>query len=774
MIFKSFIRFLSALLATTAPLLNPIGAMAQANLGEFTLPASCNLDFSYTLQKPAGKKGFLKVSPEGKFQWGDGSRARFWGINVASTRLNIPPSQIDAVVKNFAKAGLNLVRLEAADNRNCLLGAADGADSRHFDPQYLDRLDYWMHALRKNGICYYLDLLDFRTFRPGDGVINAEQLDRAARPYAVFDKKLIELQKEYATNLLTHRNPYSGLRPIDDPAFAMMEICNEHGFFLYPEKLETLVEPYRTNLLGMWNQWLRDTYGTRDKLKAWWGQWQGTMTLLPEEDPFLSTVKLPLLSPPKKNMEKLDVLRSPTRTRDGVRFLYLVQQNYFKEMYAHLRAIGAKIPITAVVSNEILPDLLSVANTCDFLAGNWYGEVERFDSRTPGVRYYNNRNPLRIDSATSLAPFTAALRWNKKPVVIREFATSSPNYWRGTSVPEMLAYASLQDYDAVLLFAYQTNRAPNGMQANELNDYAFQADPVVWGTYAVAGQAFLTKAIRPAKTAVTVTLPEEYLFGGLTRAGNLYRASWSHRVKSAFSPPINMMDYLSPGDRSKEEAQLANYLTGKQAKLPVRAGAVYDGDWVSDTGEIRRTTREGRLTISTSRLRVISGEFLPNRVYDLGGGIRFTTPTPIATLMLYSLDGRPVQTSQHLWVKMVSRAENTGQQLAPSPENSIAEFMLKAPGSAPVQTYGKPSKQAAMLWLNANQKGEKCAIAIWMQDGTWEVVLQRGKATVWCDTPGIAGKAFGSKFETNEESQEVAFKEAPAAPNAPRKTETMN
>ncbi len=774
MIFKNSLRFLSAALVTAASLFSVASASAQANLGDYILPGSCNLDFSYTLQKPAGKKGFLKISPDGKFQWGDGSRARFWGINVASTRLNIPPNQIDAVVKNFAKAGLNLVRLEAADNRNCLLGATDGADSRHFDPQYLDRLDYWMHALRRSGIYYYLDLLDFRTFRPGDGVLNAELLDRAARPYAVFDRNLIELQKEYATNLLTHRNRYTGLRPIDDPAFAMMEICNEHGFFLYPEKLETLVEPYRANLLGMWNQWLRDTYGTRDKLKTWWGQWQGSMTLLPDEDPFLGSVKLPLLAPQKRDTDRLDVMRSPTRVRDGVRFLYLVQQNYFKEMYAHLKTLGAKIPITAVVSNEILPDLLSVANTCDFLAGNWYGEVERFDSRTPGIRYYTNRNPLRIDTSMSLAPFTAALRWGKKPVVIREFATSSPNHWRGTTVPEMLAYASLQDYDAVLLFAYQTNRAPNGMQANALNDYAFQCDPVVWGTYAVAGQAFLTKAIRPAKTTVTVTLPEDYLFSGLTRAGNLYRASWSHKVRSAFSPPVNMMDYLSPIDRSKEEGQLANYLTSKKATLPVRPAAVYDNEWVSDTGEIRRVTRGGRLEITTSRLRVISGDFLPNRIYDLGGGIRFATPTPIATLMLYSLDGRSVQTSQHLWVKMVSRAENTGQQLVPSAENSISEYMLKAPGAAPVLTYGKSSKQATMLWLNASQKGENCAIAMWMQDGTWEVILKRGKATVACDTPGITGKTFGSKFETGEDAQEVTFKEAPRVTSALRKSEIVN
>src|SRR5262245_3211972 len=178
---------------------------SAARAGKPPLPPSSQIDFSETLEKPAGKRGFLTVGGDGHFIWEDGSRARFWGINVSSTRLNIPPKQIEEVVQNFARAGINLVRLEAIDNRNCLLGSVDAPDSIHFDAKYLDRLDYWMDALRRHGLCYYLDLLDFRTFKAGDSVLNADQLDRGARPYAVFDRFLIQLQKDYALRLLTHQ-----------------------------------------------------------------------------------------------------------------------------------------------------------------------------------------------------------------------------------------------------------------------------------------------------------------------------------------------------------------------------------------------------------------------------------------------------------------------------------------------------------------------------------------------------------------------------------------
>jgi len=74
-------------------------------------------------------------------------------------------------------------------------------------------------------IYVYLDLLDFRTFTEAEGVVNAAALGRAAKPYAVFDNKLIELQQQYARQLLIeHVNPYTGLSYAQDPAVVMVEI----------------------------------------------------------------------------------------------------------------------------------------------------------------------------------------------------------------------------------------------------------------------------------------------------------------------------------------------------------------------------------------------------------------------------------------------------------------------------------------------------------------------------------------------------------------------
>lgn len=769
------------------------------------LPPSSLLDFNTDADplRSIARKGFMAVGGDGHFRYEDGTRARFWGINVSSTRLDIPDARIEQAVEHFARAGLNMVRLEAIDNRNCLLGSTDAPDSLHFDLRYLDRLDYWMDCLRRHGLHYYLDLLDFRTFKAGDGVLNAEKMDRGARPYALFDPYLIQLQKDYASRLLLHKNPYSHLTPVDDPALALVEMCNEHGFFIYPEKLETIVEPYRSNLRALWGQWLKRKYAGRDALYAAWGDINGAPVLQPNEDPDSNSVDLPLLTsgsgalPP----DEADIRHAPGRVRDGVQFFSDLQRAYFRAIRSHLRNIGLRCPVTAVVTNNIAPDVASVAQECDFTSENWYGEGVGGDPRTPGLRYYSNRNTLRDDSPGGFAPFTAALRWQNKPVVIREWATTWPNTSRAVSVPEVLAYASLQDYDAVLLFGYQTNRAPNGADADALNDFAFQSDPATWGLYALAGQAFLNRAIKPADHSVTLAYPPERLYDWPNATGDLYRAALSVRLNSILADGAHP-DALVPANNGSDLGILKQFLdaVGRRG-APVSSVSVAMHTWRSDTGQITRIGSEGRLEINTPTLCVMAGEWTPNRVYAVGR-LRFTTSTPVGALFALSLDGRPLALSQHLVIKMVSRAENAGQTLEKSPPGAVNNWVLRAPGKSPVLTLGRAASQPTRVWFAAQSEsrpqatgatsagkrpaskqkqtpaltlapsapsGSQDLLRLYMVNGTWELELRDGHATFACDTLGISGLAMGRSFTTARQGLELAG--LPSLPMPPRLAE---
>ena len=723
---------------------------------------STRLDLHAALDAPAGKHGFVTAGKDGHFYFQDGVRARFWGVNVSSTRLNIPRPQIEQVVDNFARAGLNMVRLEAIDNRNCLLGKVDAPDSRHFNPQYLDRIDYWMACLKRHGLYYYLDLLDFRTFKAGDEAPEADKLDRAARPEALYDPRLIELQKEYASQLLLHRNPYSGLRPIDDPAFALIEICNEHGFFMYPDRMESIPEPYRTELRGMWSAWLRDKYKTRDALAAAWGVSNGFPLLRDNEDPMQNQVDLPNLLPsygaPAANVA--DSRRAPGRLRDGVQFFMQKQKAYLTEMRDHLRKIGCRIPVTGVFSGDILPDLASVADTCDFMSDNWYGEYEHFDKRTPDVRYYSGRNPLTDDGRYGIAPSLAMLKWNHKPVVIREWAISWPNPYRAALVPEALAYAAFQDVDAMLLFGYQTVQAPNGALPDALNDYSYQSDPAVWGMYGLAGQAFLSGAVRPAQHTLNLKFPAARLEQWPNPSGDVYRAAWSGAVENSTGENISG-GAITPGDVHdlRPLQSFLSLLNRQDALDPTRS--LDSGMWGSDTGEITRYTKEGRLEVRTPRLRMIAGPFSPDTIYDVNG-VRFNTPTKFGALLVYSLDGLPIETSRRVAAKMVSLAENTGQNYAKAAPGSIADFALNLSGKAPVVTLGRKSEKPTRLWFTS-RSATVPLLSLWLENGTWEALLTGNRLTLDCDTPDMDGEALGKSFKTGPQIVEIPLASRAAA-----------
>jgi hypothetical protein len=101
-------------------------------------------------------------------------------------------------------------------------------DTQALDPQQLDRLDFFINELKKRGIYADLNLNVARVFKAGDGVRDYELISYS-KALTYFDERLIELQKIYARQLLTHANPYTGKAYCDEPAVAMVEFLNENS-----------------------------------------------------------------------------------------------------------------------------------------------------------------------------------------------------------------------------------------------------------------------------------------------------------------------------------------------------------------------------------------------------------------------------------------------------------------------------------------------------------------------------------------------------------------
>jgi len=240
--------------------------------------AASSLSVPAWLERPWLKDGKivrLTVGPDGHLS-ADGRRARLFGVNLCFGACF--PEKVDSekIASRMAKFGINCVRFHHMDNRRFPDGILDPAfpDSRHLSPEALDRLDYLIFCLTQHGIYANINLLVSRKFTSRDGLpASIDGLDwKDSHIPGFFLPEHLSLQKEYARELLTHRNPYTGLTFAEDPAVAIVEINNENGLLCawYSGGLDRVPEELKRPLADRWNRWLmqryRDTAGLE---KAW-------------------------------------------------------------------------------------------------------------------------------------------------------------------------------------------------------------------------------------------------------------------------------------------------------------------------------------------------------------------------------------------------------------------------------------------------------------------------------------------------------------------------
>ena len=263
----------------------PVAAQTPPTTFPFVVPwddatPGTMTDVSFLNAKPAGVHGAI-IAKNGHFvESATGARVRFLGTNFAAK--DAFPSHADAekVAARIAKLGINLVRLHHMDNSDWGQDASiwdySVKDRQHLSAVQLDKLDYFVAQLKKNGVYVNLNLHVSRQFSEADGFpASVSQIPSFDKRVDEFEPRMIALQKNYAHDLLTHVNPYTHLSYVADPAVAIVEINNENSLVGNPWEglgtgLDTLPEPFRGELVSQWNAWLAKKYGTDKKLQAAW------------------------------------------------------------------------------------------------------------------------------------------------------------------------------------------------------------------------------------------------------------------------------------------------------------------------------------------------------------------------------------------------------------------------------------------------------------------------------------------------------------------------
>lgn len=246
-------------------------------------------NFSRLIRSPVGAE-FVSVK-QGHFFIGD-HRLRFWGVNLCFG-ANFPThEESQKIAPHFAKLGINAVRFHHMDNQDAPEGIwktlPDG--KRIFDPEQIDRLDFFLNELHKQGIYANLNLHVSRrlTEREGFPVMQGGPWWAASNKWTTYYDPDVQAElKKFCRDLLTHKNPYRNLRRVDDPGIALIEMLNENYFSKKgTELLKHLPKRYVRSFQKTWNQWLAKKYASTAAMKSAWAKNQSTLgpSLITEAD----------------------------------------------------------------------------------------------------------------------------------------------------------------------------------------------------------------------------------------------------------------------------------------------------------------------------------------------------------------------------------------------------------------------------------------------------------------------------------------------------------
>ena len=218
--------------------------------------AGSALDFSRLVEEgPAGKHGRVIIRAGGGFAFEKRPQQRvyFFGCSISPSRelKDKSKEEIDAYAERIRRQGYNIVRPHFLDS-----ALTDGArEDMEFNAEFLDRFEYFVSCLKRRGIYLYLDAMT-----SWKGYTKAKTWSKEGM--AVKFKQRIYVEEAVRAHweagvqkLLTHLNPYTQTRLVDDPMVAVVLFFNEQNLNLFADDTAVAGEAVaRVSRKEIWNR----------------------------------------------------------------------------------------------------------------------------------------------------------------------------------------------------------------------------------------------------------------------------------------------------------------------------------------------------------------------------------------------------------------------------------------------------------------------------------------------------------------------------------------
>lgn len=649
----------------------PITALADTKILE-----GSPLDVSWALDAPAGKHGYITRQGE-NFVFEDGKKIRFWGCDVVANCVFLEKEKTDDLVRQIAASGYNLVRFHHMDadwiERNIFGVRGVRNTTRKLDSVSLDRFEYFWSELKKRGIYIMVDPSCDRRLYAND--LGADRAGWAFKSSAVAYEELQMLQKEYAEQLFTHVNPYTGTALKDDPTLALVDIINEDSLFWTNAMYWGMAAGRGKDIIDAeFTVWLKDKYGSDDKLRAAWTE-EGK-TGLPENESLSDKVTVAAYF----NLDG-NVNLSSQKVTDTRYFISVFMQRYYEKMLDFYRnELGIKAMIcgsNAPTFPEVCDLYSQTACGADFVDQHYYFGGESTHYFTSGMSVMNLADSM-IDSAeTSLIDILQKRKVVNTPYVISEWNMVEPLVYSVEGTPIMAAYSSFLNFSPIV--------------------FAFAQDYVT-GPY--MGISFDTREV-PTKAAVSYVSGLMAVRGDVSESETGYyetitRDAAASTINYQYDIPVEVRRIAKTGVALVDNGDQTGDLSKSNIALREYAAKMLEktGKLTSVNGQLRTDMKNNIFEINTAKTQGYIGKI--GGTTGVLDNMNVNIDNAFGVVTLTSLSYDDIDSAEKLLLTTVARWRNTGTRYSSDGQKMLVAGenpMIAEPvtGYVDIKTNGKYS-----------------------------------------------------------------------------------
>jgi hypothetical protein len=622
------------------------------------------LDLRFLNETTAGESGFIHLSPDGNsFVRGDGKPIRFWACGTGEYQKD--DAELASHARFLAKIGVNMVRLHTqiapqVDAANNNAPPITDVNKKEID-------DIWraVAAFKKEGI--YVTISPYWANEKAATKWGIDGYSGTTDLWGLlfFNETLQQGYKAWVRALYEPVNPHTGLPLAKDPAVAIIQVQNEDGMFFWT--MQSLKPPQKIELGKKFAQWLKQKYGSLQKASAAWNGFSTRDDRLAQ-----GIVDIMLIW----EWTQPQAGGKARRLADQLEFFAATQHKFYSELSRFYRDdLGCKQLING--SNWTTADAVRL------------GDVERYTNTPADVmavnRYFDGvhlgkNNGWRIDPGDSFTNKPAVLNprelpTNLKqvvghPMIITESSWVNPLDFQSEGPFLIAAYESLTGVAGFYWFdasAAQYDSDPYFDFLNISGQHPFRkwscSTPPLMGNFPAAALMYRKEYLKQGDTVILEQRPLEDL--------------WQRKIPviaedPTFDPNRNTGDAASAANVATRADPLA-FLVG-----PVRVNYGGSADHTpskisdlssfidhqkkiikSNTGQIQLDYNSGLCKIDSPCAQGASG-FLKKAAAIHLHTIDLTCENDHASILVVSMDEKPLSESKKILVQLGTRARPTG------------------------------------------------------------------------------------------------------------------